>query len=64
MKTSELQMMDDEELEDNLEEVQMELMKSNAQIALGSTPENPGKVKALKKTVAKIKTLLNEREEE
>ena len=42
------------DLKEKLAEVRKELMKSNAQIAVGTTPSNPGKVKTMKRTIAKI----------
>ena len=32
-------------------------MKVNAQIAMGTVPENPGRIKEIKKTIARIKNL-------
>lgn len=53
--------MDKESLQSHLEEMRKELMKVNTQIATGSAPENPGKAKQLKKTIARILTLLNQK---
>lgn len=45
-----------------LAELEKELMKYNAQIAMGTIPKNPGIVSETKKAIAKIKTLLHEKE--
>ena len=44
-------------------ELKKDLMKLNAQVATGTTPENPGRIRSIKKTLAKINTLLNEKKE-
>jgi len=62
MKTKEISSLTVGELNDKLEEVRKELMKQNAQIATGTTPKSPGQVKQLKKTVAKIHTILLQKE--
>jgi len=45
-----------EEVEKRLIEVRKELMKLKAQAARGTPPENPGKIRALKRAAAKILT--------
>ncbi len=61
MKLKELKTLPKIELGNKLAELRKELMKSNAQIALGAVPSNPGKVKAIKKTIARINTFLHEK---
>ena len=46
------------ELKEKLKELQLELIKFNSQIATGTTPKSPGKIKDTKKTIAKIKSVL------
>ncbi len=58
MKFKELQNMNSSDLVAKLEEIQTELMKQNAQIATGTTPKSPGQVKQMKKTIAKIRSIL------
>lgn len=60
MKAEQLRDLSESEMEDKLDEVDTELVKLNAQRATGTPPENPGKIKKLRKTVARIKTILNE----
>lgn len=62
MKFKELAGMPRNELEEKQKEMQMELVKANAQIATGTIPKNPGQVKQTKKTIAKIKQLLMNKE--
>jgi len=58
MKRKEIKAASKEELESKLQELKKELMKQNAQIRIGTTPTNPGKVKQMKKMIAKIITQL------
>ena len=57
----ELRTMPAEELKNKLEELKKELMRENAQVAIGTIPKSPGKLKQIKKTIAKIMTMLNEK---
>lgn len=54
MKIKEIKAMSKEERDNKLEELKKELMRTNAQIATGTTPKSPGNVKQIKKTIAKI----------
>ena len=57
MKTKELRILSEKELDDKYLDLKKELIKINAQIAMGTVPENPGKIKEIRKTIARIKTL-------
>lgn len=54
IKKKELQGMGEGELKTKLQELRTELVKEQAQIAIGTTPKSPGKVREMKKTIAKI----------
>jgi large subunit ribosomal protein L29 len=58
----ELKSLTPEDLNNKMLELRKELMKQNAQIAIGTIPKSPGLVKGTKKAIAKIKTLLREKE--
>ena len=62
MKFKELKGMNVEDLKQKREEVLKELMKENAQVAIGTIPKNPSKLKNSKKLVARINLLLSEKE--
>ncbi len=51
--------MNELDLENKISELKKELMKINSQIAIGTVPKSPGKVKIMKKTIAKILTIKN-----
>ena len=57
MKAKELKVLNEFELESKTVELKKELMKLNSQIAIGTIPKNPGKVREIKKTIAKILTI-------
>jgi len=61
MKAKELRVMSEPELDNKVMELRKELMKVNSQIAVGTLPKSPGKVKDMKKTIAKILTIKTEK---
>ncbi len=63
IKNSELRKLNKQELANKLLDLKKDLLKINAQIAAGTVPENPGNVKNVKKTVARIMTIMNETKE-
>ena len=56
IKKSELKQMNEKVMNDRMGELKKELIKINAQIAVGTTPEKPGRVKEIKKTIARMHT--------
>ena len=54
MKVKELRVMNDHDLDMKMLELKKELMKVNSQIAIGTVPKSPGKIKEMKRTIAKI----------
>ena len=61
MKAKELRLMNEADLDSKSMELKKELMKLNSQIAIGTAPKSPGKVKEIKKTLAKILTIKQEK---
>lgn len=43
-----------EQMETKLGELRKELMRLNAQKSMGTSVENPGRIKAIKKTISKL----------
>lgn len=54
--------LEEAELRKRLAELHHELIKFNAQVATGTVPKSPGQIRKSKKTVARILTLLRQRE--
>ncbi len=52
---------DEEELTQQMNDLQKELLQERGQIETGGFADNPGRIKEMKKTIARIKTVLNER---
>ena len=63
IKKNQLKDMSHDDLIKRLDELKLELVKDRGQIAVGGSPSNPGRVKTLKKTIAKILTELKRRGE-
>lgn len=61
LKTKEIRSMAKEDLNEKLEELKKELIKINAQIATGTTPKSPGQVRQIKKTIARILTVIKDK---
>ncbi len=56
--------MNETQLKSKLTELQTEMIKLRAQISTHTTLENPGRVKAVRKTIARIYTRLTEKKKE
>ena len=51
-----------EELEKRLNELKLELLKERGNIEMGGNIKNPGKIKVIRRDIARILTLKKERE--
>ncbi|MBD3172175.1 50S ribosomal protein L29 [Candidatus Bathyarchaeota archaeon] len=58
----EIREMSNEEREEKLQELRTELSKLKTMIKAGGAIENPGRTRVLKKTIARILTVINEEE--
>ncbi len=61
LRTSEIRDMSMEELKDKLEELRMELLRERSKATAVGVPENPGRVRELRRTIARIMTIINEK---
>ena len=57
LKKSDLKNIPKSQIDEKLKELRKELMKYNAQRAIGTAVENPGKIKEIRKTIAKLHTI-------
>ena len=57
MKYKELSKLSKDELEKKMSDMKIELMKLDAQIAIGTTPKSPKQVRELKKNIARYETM-------
>lgn len=58
MKKKELKKLSDEEKLKQLNELRLELAKERAHVAVGGAPSKTGKIRALRKTIARLLTYL------
>lgn len=56
-----LKALSDEALKSKLAELRKELMKYNAQVAIGTVPKSPGTIRSIKRSIARALTVLNEK---
>ena len=63
MKFKEIKIMQQSELKEKLKELHMDLIKFNSQRATGTTLKSPGLIKETRKTIARIKSVLQDTEE-
>jgi large subunit ribosomal protein L29 len=61
LHSKEIRKMKPEEIEKKLEDLYKEMMKVKMQIAQGTSPEKPGRVKELRRTIARLITIKKER---
>jgi large subunit ribosomal protein L29 len=60
IRNKEIREMSQEERESKLKELQNELMHERGVAAMGGAPPNPGKIRALRTSVARILTIIKE----
>lgn len=56
LRTEEIRDMTEDELEEELKSLESELMRMKAT----GNPENPGRIREIKRTIARVKTIQNE----
>lgn len=61
LRASEIREMDEEEIGERLVELQGDLMKIKGVIASGGVPEDIGKTREIRKTIARILTIKKEK---
>ncbi len=61
LRKEEIRDMDIDEIDEKIGELKQELLKINTTIASGGAPENPGKIKAIRRTIARMKTIKAEK---
>jgi large subunit ribosomal protein L29 len=60
VRMEEIRGMTSEQRQQKLEELRTELSKMRTLINAGGSVENPGRVRALRKSIAQLKTVMNE----
>ena len=60
LRTDEIRNMSLHERSDELETLNSELIRERALTSAGGAPENPGRIKEIRRTIARIKTIQHE----
>lgn len=61
-KLKNLRALNDLELKNKLQELKAELSREKGAVAAGTKPENPGGIREIKKNIARILTIVTERQ--
>mgnify|MGYP001570348514 CR=1 FL=1 len=64
IKKSELKQIPKSKIDEKITELGKELVKFNAQRAVGTSIENPGRIKEVRRSIAKLLTLKNQQHTE
>jgi large subunit ribosomal protein L29 len=62
LRSEEIRDLSLEELEEKLKELRNELLREKSMIASGGAPENPGRIREIKRTIARILTIKTQKE--
>lgn len=62
LRASEIRKMETKEIKRRLKELKLELMKLKAQVKMHRPIQNTGRIRELRRTIARILTILRERE--
>jgi len=61
LKAEEARDLSDKELKEKMNDLRKEIIEEKGQIEIGGFADNPGRISEMRKTIARIKTILNER---
>ena len=61
LRIKDLRKLSDEDLQKRLKELKLELLKERGNIEMGGNIKNPGKIKVIRKDIARILTLKKEK---
>ena len=62
MRTKEIRKMKDEDLQKRLNGLKLELLKERGNVEMGGNIKNPGRIKIIRRDIAKMLTIKLERE--
>ncbi len=64
LRVEEIRNMNPTERQEELDKLKLELIRERAIASAGGAPENPGRIKEIRKTIARIKTIEKEPKKE
>lgn len=62
LRTKEIREMNEKDLDKKLNELKLELAKEKANINIGASVTSPGRIKEIKRTIARIETIKREKQ--
>ena len=62
MRIKELRKLNDGDLEKKLNELKLELLKERGNVEMGGNVKNPGRIKVIRRDIARIESLKREKE--
>lgn len=60
-KIEELRNMSEDEIDDEMKSLISELIRERGLVTAGGAPEKPGRIKEIRRTIARIQTVMTER---
>ncbi len=64
LRVEEIRTMNNIEKQEELDKLKLELIRERAISSAGGAPDNPGRIKEIRKTIARIKTIQKEPKKE
>ncbi len=64
LRSREIWEMEDEDIQEKLIELKAELAKNISKSSAAGVNENPGKIRELKRTIARVLTIMNQKQKE
>ena len=61
LRASEIRQLSDIELQEQMDKLRIELIQYNGKVSAGGSTENPGRIRELRRTVARLMTEQNQR---
>ncbi len=61
LKRSEIRKLSEKDTDKKLEELRLELAKERANINIGASATSPGRLREIRKTIARVQTIRNEK---
>ena len=62
LRSEEIRDLSLEEMEEKVKELRNELLREKSMIASGGAPENPGRIREIRRTIARILTIKTQKE--
>ena len=62
LRSEEVRDLSVEEMEEKIKELKNELLREKSMIASGGAPENPGRIREIRRTIARILTIKTQKE--